>query len=342
MNLRYLVLSTAIVLAAAAATAQTPTAPAVAPVPAVAPIPAVAPAPSSTPAPPAPSPGSRTVSGIRNKISAGDLPSAESILEVHRERDGEDGYYLMGLGWLTRGALLLGETARARELNAELRRLCDARLANGPGLAKDDSLETALGAAIEVEAQLLAGEKGAEAGAAWLRAEIAKYPGPVAFRSRLYKRLNLLALKGSAAPELAVEDFVGAKPVALAGLRGRPVVLFVWSATCGDCKAQAASLGRVSRRYAERGLAVVPLTRYYEDGAAERAKEKAVIDSVWAAVYAPMGPPSIVVSSASMERYGGSSTPTFVFIDKRGVVKGYTPTRLTEARLAGAVEELLR
>jgi thiol-disulfide isomerase/thioredoxin len=342
MNLRYLVLAATLVLAAAAATAQSPPAPAVAPVPAVAPIPAIAPATASTPAPPAPSPGSRTVSGIRNKISAGDLPSAESILEVHRDRDGEDGYYLVGLGWLSRGALLLGEAARARELNAELRRLCDARLAKGPGLAKDDSLETALGAAIEVEAQLLAREKGPEAGAAWLRGEIAKYPGPVAFRSRLYKRLNMLALTGSPAPELAVEDFVGSKPAALSALRGSPVVLFVWSATCGDCKAQAASLGRVARRYAERGVVVVPLTRYYEEGAAERAKEKAVVDSVWAAVYAPVGKPSIVVSTASMERYGGSSTPTFVFIDKRGEVKGYTPTRLTEARLSGAVEELLR
>ena len=341
MNPRYFVLATALALTlSASATAQAP--PAVGPAPSVAPVPALTPVPSTVPAPPAPSPGSRTVTSIRNKISAADLPSAESILEVHRERDGEDGYYLIGLGWLSRGALLLGETARARELNAELRRLCDARLAKGAVLAKDDSLETALGAAIEVQAQLLAREKGPEAGAAWLRGEIAKFPGPVAFRSRLYKRLNLLALTGSPAPELAVEDFVGSKPAALSALRGRPVVLFVWSATCGDCKAQSASLGRVARKYSDKGLAVVPLTRYYEEGAAERAKEKAVVDSVWKAAYAPVGPPSIVVSTASMERYGGSSTPTFVFIDKRGVVKGYTATRLTEARLAGAVEDLLR
>jgi thioredoxin-related protein len=31
-----------------------------------------------------------------------------------------------------------------------------------------------------------------------------------------------------------------------------------------------------------------------------------------------------------MERYGGSSTPTFVFIDRSGIVRFYTPTRLTE------------
>ena len=31
-----------------------------------------------------------------------------------------------------------------------------------------------------------------------------------------------------------------------------------------------------------------------------------------------------------MERYGGSSTPTYVFVDRAGIVRGYTPTRLTE------------
>src|SRR5262245_65668662 len=36
--------------------------------------------------PPPPSP----VQGIRNKVSAGDLLSAESVLEVHRAKNGED------------------------------------------------------------------------------------------------------------------------------------------------------------------------------------------------------------------------------------------------------------
>src|SRR4249920_952071 len=46
---------------------------------------------------------------IRMKISAGDLPSAESILEVHRAEKGEDAEYLLGMAWLARGAALLGD-----------------------------------------------------------------------------------------------------------------------------------------------------------------------------------------------------------------------------------------
>ena len=43
-----------------------------------------------------------------------------------------------------------------------------------------------------------------------------------------------------------------------------------------------------------------------------------------------------------MLRYGGSSTPTFVFIDAAGVVRAYLPYRLTEGRLAEEADKLLR
>jgi len=324
MNLRHSAVAIVLTLFAATAIAQAPAPPA------------------NPPAPATPLPGSRTVQGIRNKISAGDLPSAESILEVHRGQVGEDGTYLMALGWLARGALLVGEPERARELNDELRRRCDARLAQGVDLAKNDSLENALGASIEIEAQLRERAHGRDAAANYVRAELAKFPGPVAFRSRLYKRLNLLTLVGSPAPEPVVEDFVGSRPAPLSELRGHPVVVFVWAEGCGDCKAQSATLGRVAARYAPQSLKVVPLTRYYEENEADRVGEKARVDSVWADVYKAMGPASIPISTESAQRYGGSSTPTFVFVDRRGVVRGYTPTRLTEAALERRVRELVR
>lgn len=43
-----------------------------------------------------------------------------------------------------------------------------------------------------------------------------------------------------------------------------------------------------------------------------------------------------------MIEYGVSSTPTFVFIDRAGLVRRYTPTRLTEDELEREVEALLR
>ena len=303
----------------------------------------VPPAPTSAaPSPsPAPSPPPSPVTGIRNKISASDLPSAESVLEVWRAEHGEGGPFLVGLSWLARGALLVGETDKARRYVADVRARCADSLARGVDLNRSHEVEIALGAAIEVDAQLIAREKGARAAAEMLRAELARVKGPVAFRSRLYKRLDMLTLVGAPAPELAIEDQLGAAAPTLGSLRGKPVVLFVWAEYCGDCRAQAAALARVRARHAADGLQVVALTRYFDPDSL-RVTEKARVDSVWKASYSEVGVLPIVFSTASMERYGGSSTPTFVFVDRRGIVRGYTPTRLTEAEFDKALAAITR
>jgi thiol-disulfide isomerase/thioredoxin len=286
-------------------------------------------------APPSP------VSSIRNKISAGDLLSAESVLEVHREKYGEDGPWLNGLGWLARGALLLGDLDKAKRYSAQVRDACSQRIANGDSLEADHDLEIALGAAIETEAQRLERTSGKAAAAAYMRGELARGSGPVALRSRLHKRLNMLTLEGAPAPEWVTEDFVGDPPPTLASLRGMPLVLFLWAEGCGDCKAQSTVLARVLERHRGSDLRCVAITRYYDDPP-KRAAEKARVDSVWTAVYSGIGPIPRVLSTASMIEYGVSSTPTFVFVDRRGIVRRYTPTRLTDAELEREIAALLR
>ncbi len=293
------------------------------------------PAPAAPAATTPPSP----VSAIRNKLSAGDLPSAESVLEVHLQRNGADGPWLSGLGWLARGALLVGDTAAARRHASDARAACAERLAKGAKLEDDHDLESALGAAIEVQAQLEQRRHGARRAAASVRAELAAIPGPTSLRSRLHKRLDLLELPGTPAPPLEVEESLG--PASPASWRGTPTVMFVFAEWCGDCKAQAAAIAKVKARYGER-VRWVALTRHYETGADARGRETARVDSVWKAVYADVGAMPIVLSTASMVRYGGSSTPTFVFVDRNGIVRHYTPTRLTEGALEAEVAALVR
>lgn len=297
-----------------------------------------APADSTKVVPPAPPPS--PVSGMRNKLSAGDLLSAESILEVHRAAHGEDGGYLIGLSWLARGALLTGDLAKADRYVADVRARCADSLARGVELEKSRAVESALGAAIEVQAQLIERRKGAKPAGEFVRQELAKIRGPVALRSRLNKRLNLLALEGHAAPELKVDDFLGDAPATLAALRGKPVVLFLFAEWCTDCKNQSATLIRFRDRHAEQGLNVVAVTRFYDE-VADRMREKARVDSVWKADYAKLAVP-VVFSTESMERYGGSSTPTLVFVDRAGIVRHYTPTRLTDAEFDRMAADILR
>lgn len=307
----------ALLLGVPLAVAQTPP-PATTP-PAVAPDTARRAPPATPPSP---------VSGIRNKISAGDLRSAESILDWHREQHGEDLAWLNGLGWLARGALLLDEPAEALRLARIVRAQCADRIAKGADLTKTSEIETALGAAIEVEAQIIARRQGAKRAAAFVQSELTKLPAPVSLRSRLHKRINLMTLTGQPAPELAIEDFLGERPPSLASLRGKPVVLFLWAEWCGDCKAQASTLARLRKRHD--GVQILAVTRYYDDEP-KRTAEKARVDSVWKAVYGEVGAIPIVFGTATMERYGGSSTPTYVFIDRQGVVRSYLPFRLTDA-----------
>jgi len=307
----------------------------------LAPVHAQAPATTAATVTPAPSPPPSPVSGIRNKLSAGDLLSAESILEVHREKNGEDGAWLQGLAWLTRGAFLLGDMEKAERYAKQVREACAQRLAKGDTLEKNHDLEIALGAAIETDAQRLERTKGKKAAASLMRDEIARHASPPTLLMRLHKRLNMLTLEGTPAPEWVTEDFVGEPPPALASIKGSPIVLFLWYEGCGDCKAQAASLGRVLEKHKGSDLRCVAITRYYDEPPA-RPAEKARIDSVWTAVYAGVGAVPRVISTASMITYGVSSTPTFVFIDRKGIVRRYAPTRLTENELERSIAAITR
>jgi len=271
---------------------------------------------------------------IRNKLSAGDLLSAESILEVHERDNGRDSHYLEGLAWVARGAVLLGEPVRAAEHDKRLRALIDEKLAAGADPAKDNALVGALGAQIEVHAQILKKKDAV----AYLDGQLAKFAKPISLRTRIYKRRNMLKFAGALAPEFIVEETLSPKPVALSELKGSPVLVFGWAQWCGDCRAQAAAIGRIRKKYESRGLRIVMLTRFYES---DKTAERAAIAKVWNESYRDLDGVASLVSEKSMERYGVSSTPTFTLIDKKGKVAAYLPFRLTEAELDRRIAALL-
>ena len=117
-------------------------------------IPAQQPSPSAAPAPtPTPRPEMLDLRFLRYKISAGDLASAESILEVHRADKGEDGEYLLGLAWLARGAVLVEDWPAAARYAKAARSMAMARLGTPAVWEHNSEAQYALGTAIEVDAQ---------------------------------------------------------------------------------------------------------------------------------------------------------------------------------------------
>ena len=101
------------------------------------------------PAPQAPAPQPPDdVRMIRLKISAGDLPSAESILEYHRAEKGEDGDYLLGLAWVARGAALTGDWKAASSYAASAREIAESKLTTPADYDSNREAVYALGTAI--------------------------------------------------------------------------------------------------------------------------------------------------------------------------------------------------
>jgi cytochrome c biogenesis protein CcmG/thiol:disulfide interchange protein DsbE len=272
---------------------------------------------------------------VRLKLSAGDLASAVSAVEDYKEKHGVDAEYLDAVGWLARGAEMLKQPDAAAAYVAELRR--EIR-------EEKPDLVIPLGAAIEVEGKLRAAREGRGSALRFLEEEFAR-ARDIALRSRIRKNINLLSLEGQPAPEINKSDFIGTEPPSLAELKGKPVLLFLWAHWCGDCKAQAGALSRVLRKYRAQGLVVIAPTRYYGTGAENKpaapAEEKAHMAKIWAEAYAGLEGVSIPIDTGMMVRYGVSSTPTYALIDRKGVVRFYSPTRLSEAELSRRIEAVL-
>jgi thiol-disulfide isomerase/thioredoxin len=204
---------------------------------------------------------------------------------------------------------------------------------------------TPYGAAIEVEGRLIEARQGRGAAIRYFEDQLAKAKAP-SLRSRISKNINLLSMEGHPAPALAGTDFVGAAaPPTLASLRGKPVLLFFFAEWCGDCKAQAASLARVWEKYKPRGLELIAATRLYSTPTDEKpmtpAEEKAKVESVWKENYKGLEGVPIAIGTDTMVRYGVSATPTFALVDRKGVVRLYSPTRLSEAELSRRIDEVL-
>jgi thiol-disulfide isomerase/thioredoxin len=211
-------------------------------------------------------------------------------------------------------------------------------------LDAEPRLPIALGAAIEVESQLLAARGQRTQAIAVLQAALRTY-GNTSIRARLQKNLNLLSFEGRPAPALRAEQFLGSKPPVLAQLKGSPVLLFFWAHWCGDCKAEAPIITQLRSEFAAKGLTVLGPTRLYGyTGQVEHAApsdEFAYIDAVRHRFYAGLLDMPVPISKSNFDAYGASTTPTLVLLDRTGKVAMYHPGALPYEQLKAEIEKVV-
>lgn len=282
------------------------------------------------------------VTAVRASLNAKDFAGGERMLQAYRGSNGVTPEYVEAYSWLGRAAQANKLWDKAAAYAAETRKLVAAELKKRP-LDAEPSVPLALGAAIEVEGHTLAGTGRLSESLAMLNQELKTYHG-TSIRTRIQKNIHLLSLVGKPAPALDLQRFLtGPRMKSLADLKGKPVLLFFWAHWCADCKQVGPALTVLKQKYPALQIVAPTQTYGYVAGGEEvgPAVEVPYMEKVRAQYYPDLLKVPTPLSNESFKRYGSSTSPTLVLIDKAGLVRLYNPGRMTLEELTPFVEKVL-
>ncbi len=299
---------------------------------------------AQTPAPPAaaaPPPPKTIVQLVRDAIAENDFKKAEKLVIGEMAANGTTPIAIEAFSWLGRGLVAAKRYDEAMTYSARTYEIVEEQLKTRK-LDDEPRLPIALGAAIEVQALALAGQGKRSEAVMTLQREIEQYQG-TSIIMRLNKNMNLLSLEGQPAFPIESDEWLGPK-TSLAALKGKPVVLFLWAHWCGDCKKQGPILDALVQKYKNTGITVVAPTQRF--GYVERrkpaspAEELAYMERNRDEFYPWMRTVSAPVSDALYLKYGVSTTPTYVMIDRDGKVSSYLPGQPTSDELEVLIKKV--
>jgi thiol-disulfide isomerase/thioredoxin len=283
------------------------------------------------------------VAEVRAALAAHDFTAAEAIVAKRRADQGNSAEVLEAASWLGRGALADARLDQAEKYAVDVQKQILTALA-GRSVDVDPRFATALGATIEVQAQVSAARGARSEAVTYLQRELEKYRG-TSMLKRIQKNINLLAMEGQPAPSLDRSETIGPPVPPAQDLKGKVVLLFFWAHWCPDCKNEAPVLAKLLAKYQAQGLSIIaPTQRYgYVAGGkpASPDEELKYIVDMRDTVYSFLKNMPVPVNVANHERYGVSTTPTVVIVDRQGAVRLYHPGQMTEAELETQLRPLI-
>jgi cytochrome c biogenesis protein CcmG/thiol:disulfide interchange protein DsbE len=124
-------------------------------------------------------------------------------------------------------------------------------------------------------------------------------------------------------PELVVKDWIDEKPVKLADLRGRVVLLDFWANWCGPCHKTFPQLRALHKKYKDKGLTIIGVTNYYGTFAGRKVtpQEELIYLRTFKKQHELNYGVAVADSDDNDFHYGISSIPTVFLIDRRGAVR---------------------
>jgi len=273
------------------------------------------------------------VQDVLASFSTGSDARAIQELAAYRAAQGITPEYLEAFSWLTRAEFQSHNYSAAEKFAQGIYAQSTEMLKKRP-LDREPHLPLALGAAIEIQAQTLAAQ-GRRSEAVTFLQEQANAFGTTSILPRIRKNLLLLTLEGKPAPPL---DGIVRPP-------GKPALVFFWAHWCPDCKSEMPILAKIKAEFVPQGLAfLAPTQKYgYVAGGVDAAPavETAYIEQVRRKYYSGVIEAPVKVSEANFTRYGASTTPTIVLIDRAGIVRLYHPGAMTYADLRAAVAKVI-
>src|SRR5690242_14879042 len=150
------------------------------------------------------------VTAVRVALAQGGIPAAEADVNSYKAQRGDTPELTEAISWIARGALDANQLDLADRYASQTRSLVAAQ-SKGRPLDAEPHLALALGAAIEVQAQVLAARGQRSKALALLEAAHQRY-GATSIRPRIQKNINLLTMTGRPAQPILAREHLGPAP----------------------------------------------------------------------------------------------------------------------------------